>query len=163
MSLELLMALLTSAVAIGFLFIYLHKRKFRFPQVILLVFFVGYMFIKFYEGDIVALLFAWFSAVIATSLILDVLATLNKRVDEKLAAASTLIVVSACGVLANVVILSSPASLWIKIFSLAILIAVHVPLLVAVIAYSLGKRAYSKRLVERFYLSEHQRSSRQST
>jgi len=42
MSLELLMALLTSAMAIGFLFIYLHKRKFRSPQVILLVFFVGY-------------------------------------------------------------------------------------------------------------------------
>lgn len=148
-----LLAILLILAAIGFLVTYLYRRKLKLPQAVLLIVFVIYASVKFYEADVTALLFTWFSAVMATSLVLDVLSYLNKQVNEKLVVVLILIVISGGGVLVNVAILPSPVDLWIKVFSLALLIVVHIPLLTAVMAYLMGKRTSSKRLVERFYLS----------
>lgn len=143
-------------VVVGLLIAYLswHKLRFPFSKVILLLAFSIYSAVKFLEADVIALIFVWFLAVIAASLALDILLLLNKEVNKKLAVASMLIVISGGGSLANTLIFLSSVDLWIKVFSLALLIVIHVPLIVALVIYLLGKKAVSKRLVERFYLSD---------
>ncbi|MEM4576350.1 MAG: hypothetical protein QW701_02665 [Candidatus Nezhaarchaeales archaeon] len=126
--------------------------RFPFFKCTLLLSFTIYSTIKFLEADAVASLFAWFSAVMAISLALDVLSLLKKEVSEKLAVALMLIAISGGGVLANIIILLSYIDLWIKVFSLALLIVVHTPLLVAVAYILLGKSKLSRKFVKEFYL-----------
>jgi hypothetical protein len=53
--------------------------------------------------------------------------------------------------LANAYILSVPASLGARIFSLSLYIVIHVPLLFGLIAYFMGKKKESERLVSLIY------------
>lgn len=161
MTVGLSFTLIITVVAIGILVTYLAWRRLRFHlfNAILLIFFMTISIVKFYEADVVALLFTWFSMIMATSLAFDIISLLNKEINEKLAIALMLTVISGGGVLANVVIFPSSVDPWLKVFSLATLIAVHVPLLVGIIAYFVGKKLFSKRLVEEFYLSRQLRKN----
>lgn len=108
---------------------------------------------RFFYGDPIAALFAWFSAVIAVSIMFDALLLLDKSLSEKLSVGLMLATISCGGVLTNAYILSAPISFGIKAFSLAVLVAIHIPLLVALIAYFRGRSDYSKRLVKTWYLA----------
>lgn len=157
----LIVAAIATGVIIGILVTYLAWRRLRFHlfNAIILIFFTTISIVKFYEGDAVAFLFAWFSIVMATSLVFDMISSLNKEVNEKLMITLMLAVISGGGILANVLILFSSVDLWLKAFSLTILIAVHVPLLVGIIAYFVGKKLFSKKLIEEFYLSRQLRKN----
>lgn len=108
---------------------------------------------RFFYGDPIAALFAWFSAVIAVSIMFDALLLLDKSLSEKLSVGLMLATISCGGVLTNAYILSAPISFRIKAFSLAVLVAIHIPFLVALIAYFRGRSDYSKRLVKTWHLA----------
>ncbi|MEM4054292.1 MAG: hypothetical protein QW369_01935 [Desulfurococcaceae archaeon] len=119
---------------------------------ILLLFITNFIYKSFYR-DPVAALFAWFSAVMAVSTIFDVLLLLGKSLNEKLSVGIVLAVISCGGALANAYVLSTPIGFGVKAFSLAVFTAIHIPLLVALIAYFKGRSDYSKKLVKEWYLT----------
>lgn len=152
----LLLLILLIAIALSILIVHLHWRRYKplLPKAFLLASFVIFSVIKFYEANAIALTFAWFSIVMATSLALDALTAVNGEVNEKLAIALMLTAISGVGVPINTVILLSPVDTWIKAFSLSILIAIHVPILVAMIIYLVGRRRTSKELIKKFCLNK---------
>jgi len=135
---------------------FMHRRRFRFPfyKVIFSALLIGYSVVKFFEGNIIAVLFAWFSAIMAVSVILDILVFLERKLNEKLALTLMLIVISGGGVLTNIFIFSSSVGLLIKVFVLAVLIAIHIPFLIAVIARLRGRRKLSGKIIRSFYLGK---------
>ncbi len=138
----------------------IRRRRFRFPfyQVLLLVLFVAYSVVKFLESDVTAFLFAWFSVIMAVNVAFSILDFLNIKLNEKLAASLMFVAISGGGVLTNIFILSTPVSLWIKGFALTVLIALHVPFLIAMMAYFKGKRELSKKLMQDFYSGKNSKS-----
>lgn len=146
MSIEQLQLLILFILAIfaGVVIAYfMRRRRFRFPYhlIILLALFVTYSTVKFFEGDAIAVLFTWFSAIMAVSVTFSTLDFIGRELNEKLALGLILIVISGGGALTNIYIFSTPISPWYKAFSLAVLIAVHIPLLIALIAYFRGKES----------------------
>ena len=137
---------LVSAILVAY---HTRGRKTRFPvALVVLLFFLIFTFIgQSFEGNAIGILFLWLSCVIGLSLAFDVLTWQGKELNMKLVAGSWLTVISLGGALTNAYILSVPASLGARVFSLSVLILVHVPLLFALIAYFMGKKEYSERLV----------------
>jgi len=90
---------------------------------------------------------------LAVSLVLDALLHFGVDVNEKLAVAVMLATLSGLGFVVNLLMFWSFASLGAKAFALAFLVAVHVPILIAIAAYAKGKREPSKSVVQRLYLS----------
>jgi len=140
--------------------VFMRRRRFRFPfyQVLLLVVCAAYFVIKFLESDVIAFLFAWFSVIMAVNVAFSILSFLNIELNEKLAASLMFVAISGGGVLTNIFILSTPVSLWIKGFALTVLIALHVPFLIAMMAYFKGKRELSKKLLRGLYSSKNPKS-----
>lgn len=136
-----------------FIAYYVRRRRVKFPVglVMVLVALIITFVYKSFEGDATGILFLWFSCIIGLSLALDVLTSRGKELNEKLVASSWLVVTSLGGILTNAYIFSVPASLGARIFSLSVLILVHVPILFALIAYLKGKKELSKRLINLGY------------
>lgn len=134
----------------------MHRHGFEFPihRVILLAFLASYSIIKLLEGDAIAVLFFWMSAVIAVSVTFDALRFFNVHLNEKLALSIILVIMSGGGVLSNIYIFYASLNTWVKVFSLTVLIAVHIPFLVALTAYFRGRRKPSKKLIESFYVGK---------
>lgn len=128
----------------------MRRRKLVFPayRVWLLLLFISSFVVRSFEGDAIEALFVWWSSIILVSLVFDTLTSLGKELNEKLAISLMLVVTSVGGILANLYIFSTPASVGARIFSVSTLILVHVPLLFAVTAYLLGKRKLSKKFIE---------------
>lgn len=96
---------------------------------------IAYSVVKFFESDAIAVLFTWFSAIVAVSVTFSILDFLGREPNEKLALSLMLIVISGGGALTNIYLFSTPISPWFKAFSLVVLIAIHTPFLIALIAY----------------------------
>ena len=128
----------------------MRRRKLVFPayRVLFLFLFISTFVVRSFEGDAIGVLFAWWSSIIGLSLVLDVLVSSGKELNEKLAASSMLVVTSVGGILANVYIFSMPTSVGARILSVSALILVHVPILFAIIAYLLGKRKLSTKFIK---------------
>jgi peptidoglycan/LPS O-acetylase OafA/YrhL len=132
---------------------YTRRRRFRFPVALaVLLFFLVVSFIsQSFEGNAIWILFLWLSCVTGLALAFDVLTWRGKELNVKLVVSLWLLVTSLGGALANVYILSVPASLGARVFSLSFYILIHVPLLFALIAYFVGKKKYSDRVVRFIY------------
>jgi hypothetical protein len=89
----------------------------------------------------IAVLFTWFSFIIAVNTVFSILNFLNIKLSEKLTVYLMFAVISGGGVLTNILIISTPIDSWIKGFALTILMVLHVPLLIAVMAYLKERRA----------------------
>jgi peptidoglycan/LPS O-acetylase OafA/YrhL len=128
------------------------SRKIKFPiaMVLMLSFIITMSIIEFSEGNATGAFFLWLSCVLGLSLTLDILTSHNKELNEKLMAAALLVVISLGGILANLYIFSMPTSFFTRIFSLSVFILIHVPLLIAVIAYVRGKKELSRKLIGGF-------------
>lgn len=154
---SLLTLILASAfVGVMVAAIYIARRRRLdplFPRSVFLTIFVIYFVVLSLEGRAMALLFLWFSAILAVSSILDALLYFGVDVNEKLALAMMLATLSGLGLVVNLLMLWSSASLGAKVFALAILVAVHVPILIAIAAYAKGKRELSKSAMRYLYLS----------
>jgi len=122
------------------------SRKIKFPivMVLWLSLWITMSIAEFFEGNATGALFLWLSCIIGLSLALDILTSRGKELNEKLMAGSLLVVISLGGILANLYIFSMPTSFFTRIFSLSVLILVHVPLLVALAAYVWGKKELSR-------------------
>jgi len=144
------LAWLIIGVVFGVAIVYsMRRRRLVFPayRVWILLLFISSFVVRSFEGDAIGALFVWWSSIIGLSLVLDTLVSLGRKLNEKLAATSMLFVTIMGGILANAYIFSTPTSVGAKIFSVSTLILVHVPFLVALIAYFMGKRKFSKKLV----------------
>jgi len=124
-----------------------HKIKLPIGMVLLLSLFMLMSVAQFLEGNATGALFLWFSCVLGLSLALDILVSRGKELNEKFVAGLLLGVISLGGILANLYIFSMPTSFFTRVFSLLVLVLVHVPLLFAVIAYVWGKKELSKKLI----------------
>lgn len=124
-------------------------RKIKQPigMMLFLSLFIIMSIVQFFEGNAAAALFLWLSCVLGLSLTLDILTSYNKELNEKLMAAALLAVISIGGILANLYIFSMPTSFFTRIFSLSVLALLHVPLLIALIAYVGGKKELSRKLI----------------
>jgi len=126
------------------------KKRVRYLTVhpILALGFSSLTVIKFVEGDALWAFSAWLSSIIALSMVLDLLVSAGRELNEKLAVSLMLVVIVAGGILANAYIFSMPTTMFIRILSLSALILSLAPILMALIVYSIGKRKLSKRIVE---------------
>jgi len=138
---------------------YMRRRKLKFPFYIvaLLFFSISTFVIRSFEGDAVGILFLWLSCILGLSLALDILTWRGRELNEKLVVSSWLVVTSLGGILINVCIFSMPTSFVARILSLSVLILVHVPILFALVAYLVGKRKLSKKLVNLAYLGRYEK------
>jgi drug/metabolite transporter (DMT)-like permease len=107
---------------------------------------VGY----FRGGNAFGAFLLWSACVIGVSLARNVSVLQGKEWSPKLAMAVLLVVVSLGGVLVNVYVFSVPSSLFVKAFSLLMMLVVNVPLLLGVWAYVWGKKELSKKLLDWF-------------
>jgi peptidoglycan/LPS O-acetylase OafA/YrhL len=125
------------------------SRKIKLPIGMMLFFSFNVVMCiaEFLGGNAAGALFLWLSCILGFYLAMDVLVARGKEFNEKSVAGSLLAVISLGGILANVYIFSAPTSLFTRVFSLLLLVLVHVPLLFAVIAYAHGKKELSKRLM----------------
>jgi len=147
-------------IIFGVAFVYSMKRqKFKFPtyRVWLLFMFLIMFVVDSFEGHTIGVWFVWSSGIILIILMLDVLESLGKKLNEKLAISSVLIVTSVGGILANVYVFSMPTSVGARIFSVSTLILVHVPILFALIALLKGKKELSKKLIDFGYFEGHEK------
>jgi len=143
-------------VAVFFYFSREVQKLMRYLTVnpILALGFASLTVIKFVEGDALWALCAWASSIITLSMVLDLLVSAGRELNEKLAASLMLVVVVAGGILANTYIFSMPTTAGIRILSLSALILSLAPILIASIVYSIGKRKLSKRIIKTYYTSE---------
>jgi len=127
----------------------MRRQKYRFPtyKVWLLVLLIGSFVVRSFEGDAIGALFVWFSCIIGLSLAFDIFESQGKMLNEKPVLGSLLFVTVVGGTLTNVYIFSMPTSVAARIFSLSVLILVTMPILFALIAYLMGKRNLSKKLL----------------
>lgn len=129
-----------------------HRQKGKLPIGIMLFFSSNVIMsvAEFLEGNAAGALFLWISCILGLSLALDILVARGKEFNEKFVAGSLLAVISLGGFLANLYVFSMPTSFFTRIFSLSLLAAVNVPLLVAVITYVWGKKELSKKFIDWF-------------
>jgi hypothetical protein len=127
----------------------LQSRKIKLPIGMMLFFSFNVVMCiaEFLGGNAAGALFLWLSCILGFYLAMDVLVARGKEFNEKSVVGSLLAVISLGGILANVYIFSVPTSLFTRVFSLLLLILIHVPLLFAVIAYAHGKKELFKRLM----------------
>lgn len=151
-ALTLLIFMISLAIGIAYSIRRLKLNPLISKTLIFSLFITNFLYSFFYR-DPIAMLFAWFSAVIAVSIMFDVLLLLNKSLNEKLSVGIALVTISCGGALANAYIFSTPISFGVKAFSLAVFIAIHIPLLVALIAYFKGGSSYSKKIIKTWYLA----------
>jgi len=125
------------------------KKRVRYLTVhpILALGFISLTFIKFIEGDAFWAFSAWISSIVTLSIVLDLLVSAGRELNEKLAVSLMLIVVVAGGILANAYIFSMPTTMGTRILSFSALILSLAPILLASIVYSIGKRKLSKRII----------------
>ena len=102
---------------------------------------------QFFEGNAMGALFLWLSCILGLSLALVILVSRGKELNEKVVAGLWLLVTGLGGILANLYIFSMPTSFFMRVFSLSVLALLHVPLLIALIAYVRGKKELSKKLI----------------
>jgi len=144
---------LVSVILIAY---YMQRRKIKFPfyMVALLFFSVSTFVIRSFKGDIIGILFLWLSCILGLSLALDILTWRGRELNEKLVVSSWLVVTSLGGILTNVHIFSMPTSFGARILSFSVLILVHVPIAFALIAYLVGNKKLSKKLINFGYLGD---------
>lgn len=135
---------------------YRRRRQLKFPVAIatgaILPFSISTFIIRSLEGDAIGVFFLWISCILGLSLSLDMLTWRGGKLNMKLVASSWLVVTSVGGILTNLYIFSVPASLGARIFSLSVLVLVHLPILVALLAYLKGRKELSKKLVNFGYV-----------
>ncbi len=102
---------------------------------------------QFLGGNAISVLFLWFASVVGFSLVLNILTTRDTRLSMKLLLGAWFLVLSLGGALVNIYIFTVPASLLVRTFSAVVLIAVHVPYIVALTAYFVGKKELSGKLM----------------
>ncbi len=140
---------------------YTRRRQVKFPVAIAiaapLFVSISTFISRSFEGDAIGIFFLWLSCIFGLYLSLEILTWRGRQLNMKLVASSWLIVTSAGGILTNVYIFSVPASFVARILSLLMLILVHVPILFALIAYLVGKRRLSKKLVNFGYLGRYEK------
>jgi peptidoglycan/LPS O-acetylase OafA/YrhL len=127
-----------------------HKIKLPIGTVLLLSLFMLMFIAQFFEGNATGALFLWFSCILGLSLALDILMARGKELNEKFVAGLWLLVTSLGGIVANLYIFSMTKSFFTRIFSLSVLALLHVPFLIALIAYVRGKKELSKKLINWF-------------
>jgi len=146
-----LAGLILGALIVAVIF-YLTRQKERMKYLtvhpILALGFISLTVIKFIEGDAFWAFSAWASSIVTLSIVLDVLVAAGRELNEKLAVSLMLLVIVAGGILANTYIFSLPTTMSTRILSLSALVLSLAPILIALIAYSLGKRKLSKRIIE---------------
>jgi hypothetical protein len=131
--------------------------KSKFPRGVLLIFVlfmiisVGYIF----DGNVLGVIFFWFSCILGISAMLDILVSREKEFNVKLSMGMLVAIISLGGLLVTLYVFLVPAGFYVQIFSVIMLALTNVPLLVAVLAYGLGKKELSKKLVNKFTLREH--------
>jgi len=145
------------AIAVAY---YTRRRQVKFPVAIattgLLFVSISTSIIRSFEGDAIGIFFLWLSCILGLSLALDILTYRGKELNEKLMVSSWLVVTGLGGILTNVYIFSVPTSFVARILSLSMLILVHVPIVFALIAYLVGRRKFSKKLVNFGYLGRYE-------
>jgi len=149
------MVWLIIGVMFGVAIVYsMRRRKLVFPvyRVWLLLLFISSFVVRSFEGDAIGALFVWWSSMIGLFLVLDILESLGRKLNQNLAIGSMIVVTSLGGVLANLYIFSTPTGIGARIFSVSTLILVHVPILFALIAHFMGKRKLSRKLVGKLML-----------
>ena len=102
---------------------------------------------QFSAGNAIFVLFLWFTCVVGFSLVLNVLASRNTRLSMKLLLGAWFLVLSLGGALVNVYLFTVPAGSLVRTFSAVVFIAVHVPYIVALSAYFVGKKELSGKLM----------------
>ena len=102
---------------------------------------------QFLGGNAIFVLFLWFACVVGFGLVLNVLASRNTQMSMKLLLGAWFLVLSLGGALVNVYLFTVPAGLLVRTFSAVVFIAVHVPYIVAVTAYFVGKKELSGKLM----------------
>jgi len=124
-------------------------RKIAFPayRVWLLLLFISMFVVDSLEHRTLGSLFVWASSIIGLSLVLDILTSWGKELNEKLAITSMLFVTVGGGILANVYVFSMPSSVAARIFSLTVFVLITTPVLFALVAYLRGKKELSKKLI----------------
>lgn len=102
---------------------------------------------QFLGGNAIFVLFLWFACVVGFSLLLNVLTSRNTRLSMKLLLGAWFLVLSLGGALVNVYLFTVPAGLLVRIFSVVVFVAVHVPYIVAMTAYFVGNKELSGKLL----------------
>jgi len=152
--------ILATALAIAVTY-YMQRRKIKPPvyvvSLLLLFLSITTFFVMSSEGNAIAALFLWFACAFALSSALDILTRRDRQLNEKLAISSMLFVLSGGSILTNLYIFSARASLVARIFSASMLILVHAPIVFALIAYLVGKKKLSKKLVNFGYLRRYEK------
>jgi len=146
-----LVGLILGAVIVAVVLYFVRQRKrMRYLTVhpILALGFASLTVIKFMEGDAFWAFSAWVASIVTLSIVLDLLVSAGRELNEKLAVSLMLGVIVAGGILANTYIFSMPTTAGIRILSLSALILSLAPILIASIAHSIGKRKLSKRIIE---------------
>jgi hypothetical protein len=130
------------------------RQKIQLPKgrILITIGWTALALINLLRGDVMGVLFLWFVTVFGVSLVLDISVLNDKQIKPKRAAALSFAAISLGGAFATVYIFSVSASFFVRALSLGLLMVVHVPLLVAVIAYVWGKKDLSKKLVNWFVL-----------
>ena len=124
------------------------RRKYLTVHPVLACGFTALTVINVMEGDALWVFFAWISSIVVLSMVLDILVSAGRKLNEKLAVSLMLVVIVAGGILANIYIFSMPTTAGIRILSLSALLLSLTPILMALIVYSIGKRKLSKRIIE---------------
>lgn len=116
--------------------------------------FIPLTIIRFTEGDAFWAFLAWASFTLSLSVVLDAFVFIGKELNEKLVFSLMLVVVVAGGISANVYAFLMSTSVVARILSLSLLILIVAPILMGLIAYSIGKRKLSKKLIKTLTLSK---------
>lgn len=116
--------------------------------------FIPLTIIRFTEGDAFWAFLAWASFTSSLSAVLDALVFIGRELNEKLVFSLVLVVVVAGGISANVYAFLMSTSVIARILSLSVLILIVAPTLMGLIAYSIGKRKLSKKLIKKLTLSK---------
>jgi hypothetical protein len=123
------------------------KIKLPIGRILFLSLFIVMSIAQFLEGNATGALFLWLSCILGLSLALDILVLRGRELNEKFVAGSLLMAISLGGTLANLYIFSMSTSFFTRVFSLSVLALLHVPLLIALIAYVRGKQELSRKLI----------------
>jgi hypothetical protein len=102
------------------------------------------------NGELFAVPFLWFAAIVGVAAVLDTLVAFNRELNPKLAVGLLVVTVSGGGILVNILVFSVPSSLLVRCFCAIMLVAINVPLIVGVAAYFCGKKRLSAKAVKWF-------------
>ncbi|XHH10403.1 MAG: hypothetical protein ACFCUE_07180 [Candidatus Bathyarchaeia archaeon] len=103
---------------------------------------------QFQRSNALFALFSWFICVVGLGLLLNVLTALNFRLNMKFMLAAWFAVLSVGGAFVNIYLFSVPVAGITRVFSVSVLAVLHVPYLAALIAYFVGKKEFSSKLMD---------------